>query len=408
MNNTNNYRKRKRIGLLLEYRGGWLGGIYYILNIIKSLDYLEDEEKPELVLFYDDNSEPFLKQIKYPYQKTVKIDFQNQSKDYIKSWLSRKDFFLERLLQEKLDGLFPVNDMPVSTDHKETKVVSWFPDLQHKFHPEYFSRINLILRELRLKLLLRNGKNLVVSSEDTKRQFQKFYGIQPGFNCKVLPFVSILNDFKIPAISSIRKKYELPEKFFVVSNQFYEHKNHITVLEALNILKAQGEKVTVIFTGLMEDPRNPKFINKLKNYIDKNNLKSVAKFVGLIPRAEQLALLKNAVAVIQPSLFEGWSTLVEDAKALRLQIIVSNIDVHYEQLGNKGCFFRKNDAHDLANKILHYCSETITQHETFASYDEHIKAFGSQFISMFANGNESKHTKDIDQKRILASAKPLS
>ena len=384
-------RNRKRIGLLLEYRGNWLGGVYYILNIIKSLDHLEDEEKPELVIFHDDKSEQFLKLIKYPYQNKVQIDFNNQYKDYIKSWVNRKDYFLNRLLEENLDGLFPLNDMPVETNHNGTIVVSWFPDLQHKFHPEYFSKANLVLREMRLKLLLKNGNNLVVSSEDTKHHFQKFYEIQPGFNFKVLPFVSMLDDFEIPTFSSMLKKYDIPEKFFVVSNQFYEHKNHITVLKALNILKEKGEEITVIFTGRMEDHRNPDYINKLKNYIEKNELESTAKFVGLIPREDQLSLLSNAVAVIQPSLFEGWSTLVEDAKALQLQIIVSDIDVHLEQLGEKGCFFKKNDEQDLADKILQYSNGTIAQHDTFKTYQDHIKAFGNKFISMFANENESKN-----------------
>jgi len=383
-------RNRKRIGLLLEYRGNWLGGVYYILNIIKALNHLSDEEKPELVIFHDDNSKQFLDLIKYPYQNSVKIEFNNQYKDYIKSWVNRKDFFLDRLLEEELDGLFPVNDMPVETNHNGTIVVSWFPDLQHKFHPEYFTKANLVLREMRLKLLLKNGNNLVVSSEDTKRHFEKFYKIQDGFNFKVLPFVSMLDDFQIPEFSLILKKYEIPEKFFVVSNQFYEHKNHITVLKALHYLKEKGEHITVVFTGRMEDHRNPGYIDKLKNYIEKNNLESCALFVGLIPREDQLSLLRNAIAVIQPSLFEGWSTLVEDAKAFKLQIIVSDIDVHIEQLGEKGCFFSKKNEKELADRILQYWNSTIDQHDIFNSYTDHIKAFGNKFISMFSTDNISK------------------
>lgn len=377
-------RDRKRIGLLLEYRGNWLGGVYYILNIIKALNHLYDEDKPELVIFYDDKSQQFLNLIKYPYLKKVQIEFRNQYKDYMKGWISRNDYFLSRLLEEELDGLFPVNDMPVETNHNGTIVVSWFPDLQHKFHPEYFSKTNLVLRELRLKLLLKNGNNLVVSSEDTKRHFEKFYKIQSGFNFRVLPFVSMLDDFEIPDFSLIQEKYNLPKKFFVVSNQFYEHKNHITVLKALNLLKEKGQDITVVFTGRMEDHRNPGYINKLKNYLENNSLESSALFVGLIPRVDQLSLLKNAIAVIQPSLFEGWSTLVEDAKALKLQIIVSDIEVHLEQLGDKGCFFSRKSEKELADKILQYWNGTIEQHDIFDSYTDHIRAFGNKFLSIFS------------------------
>jgi hypothetical protein len=50
--------------------------------------------------------------------------------------------------------------------------------------------------------------------------------------------------------------------------------------------------------------------------------------VGFIDRAEQTMLLKNAISIVQPSLFEGWSTVVEDAKALNQYMILSDIPVN--------------------------------------------------------------------------------
>ena len=36
---------------------------------------------------------------------------------------------------------------------------------------------------------------------------------------------------------------------------------------------------------------------------------------------DQLRLMKESLGVIQPSLFEGWSTVIEDAKALNKKSI---------------------------------------------------------------------------------------
>src|SRR6201989_1168076 len=44
--------KRIRIGLLLLASEQWTGGYYYCLNLINCLNYLPDEQKPDLVLFY--------------------------------------------------------------------------------------------------------------------------------------------------------------------------------------------------------------------------------------------------------------------------------------------------------------------------------------------------------------------
>lgn len=377
-------RDRKRIGLLLEYRQKWLGGVYYILNIIKAVNLLDDEVKPIFVIFYDSESEQFLDQIDYPYLQKIETSFDNKYADYLKAWTTRKDKYLDKLTgANQLDGLFPMNDLPVKTKNLKTKLVSWFPDLQHKFFPRYFTKKNLLLREYRLKLLLKNGNSLVVSSEDTKKEFEKFYSLKSSFKFSVLPFVSMVQDFDLPELDELLDKYKLPEKFFVVSNQFYEHKNHKLVLQAINNLKETIDDLLVIFTGRMEDHRNPQHIETLKQTLLENKLEKHALFVGLIPRRDQLCLLKNSVAVIQPSKFEGWSTVVEDTKALQAQIIVSDIAVHLEQLGEKGHFFSRDDVHDLSDKMSSCWNDQVPSHGIFERYDEHIHIFGEKFLAIF-------------------------
>ena len=63
-------------------------------------------------------------------------------------------------------------------------------------------------------------------------------------------------------------------------------------------------------------------------------------------------VMKNASFLIQPSLFEGWGTVLEDAKVLDKRVILSDISVHYEQKYEKCVLFRATDAEDLANRIL--------------------------------------------------------
>ena len=49
--------------------------------------------------------------------------------------------------------------------------------------------------------------------------------------------------------------------------------------------------------------------------------------------------MKNAKAIIQPSLFEGWSTVIEDARSLQVPVIATDLTVNIEQLGDKGKYF---------------------------------------------------------------------
>jgi glycosyltransferase involved in cell wall biosynthesis len=91
----------------------------------------------------------------------------------------------------------------------------------------------------------------------------------------------------------------------------------------------------------------------LKAYVQENNLNDVIRFLGFLDRREQLKLMKHAVAVIQPSLFEGWSTVIEDAMAMNQRVIASDLEVNKEQLMDNGLYFEKNNPNDLAEKLKH-------------------------------------------------------
>src|SRR5262249_9754797 len=68
-------------------------------------------------------------------------------------------------------------------------------------------------------------------------------------------------------------------------------------------------------------------------------------FLGEIPSRHVALLMRASVATVNPSLFEGWSTTVEEAKSLGVRTVVSDLAVHREQLGADAEFF---DPHDVA------------------------------------------------------------
>ena len=71
-----------------------------------------------------------------------------------------------------------------------------------------------------------------------------------------------------------------------------------------------------------------------------------------MPYSDVIALMRYSVAVINPSLFEGWSTTVEEAKSLGKSILLSDIPVHREQSPVRGHFFKANSAEQLAEEMM--------------------------------------------------------
>jgi hypothetical protein len=86
--------------------------------------------------------------------------------------------------------------------------------------------------------------------------------------------------------------------------------------------------------------------------IEKNNLQNNYIYLGVIPYKDSISLIKNSLAIINPSKFEGWSSTVEQAKSFGKSIILSNISVHKEQNPNKAFFFNPDNHKQLSEIML--------------------------------------------------------
>jgi len=196
------------------------------------------------------------------------------------------------------------------------------------------------------------------------------------------------SDWLTPDPIEVQKKYELADRFFIVCNQFWMHKDHKGVFKALSILKEQGIRPQIAFTGHTIDDRNPAYFGELTELIETYGIGEQVKILGLIPRLDQVQLLRRSLAVIQPSLFEGWSTVVEDARALSKPILLSDFPVHVEQNPPYARFFTRGNHEELAEliKIAYEDLEPGPDHErekaTVAQSYERTVEMGRTFIQI--------------------------
>ena len=71
----------------------------------------------------------------------------------------------------------------------------------------------------------------------------------------------------------------------------------------------------------------------------------------MIPYPHLQALMRASSALINPSLSEGWSTTVEEARAMGVPMLLSNLDVHREQMGDQAIYFDRHSAQSLADEL---------------------------------------------------------
>lgn len=377
---------RKKIGLVFTYDDEWIAGSYYILNIIKALREVDDKDKPFITVFYWNEAElSHVKSIEYPYIQYLNMYIQLGIADRIINKLSRmiigRDIIQRSYSEEEAEVVY---GFQVTSDIASLKNIPkhaiWLPDFQERHYPEFFPEKELIVRKEIHQKVINASQILVFSSQNVVDDFNKYYPDNEKLT-NVLNFVSILPEFPANNKEALLEKYQLSEPYFFAPNQFWQHKNHIVILKAIAILKSKNLDYKVVFTGKQSDYRNQNYFSELEKYITENELQSNVSFLGFIDRKDQLQLLDFALCVIQPSLFEGWSTVVEDSKALSQYMLLSDIGVHKEQLKSNCTFFDPANSEQLAGLMEKSINEGVERENK--DYRNNIATFNEQFKQIF-------------------------
>lgn len=343
-----------RVGFVITYKDNeYLGGINYFRNLIDAIcTFRESKIEPVIFTGYECDlnfSENF------PNVQIVKsrIFDSNAPCIRIRSLLQRKmhvDILFDRLLKKYNISLLSHYGSLVNIAMVPT--IGWMPDFQHKYLPDFFSKEDLLARDLGFEKICTGCTSLIFSSYCAKNDAVTFY---PEYSEKfrVLHFVTGHMDLSdLPDYQSLIEKYKIRFPYFIVPNQFWIHKNHMVILEAIKKLHSEGHPITIVATGKTHDCRQPEYFDVIRKKIQEYNISDNFIVVGIVPYRELLQLMIHAIAVINPSLFEGWSTIVEEAKVLNLKVILSDIPVHREQNPEKGIFFSPHDHKQLANILL--------------------------------------------------------
>lgn len=234
--------------------------------------------------------------------------------------------------------------------------IPYLPDLQHKYYPEFFSDEEIGDRDISFQRLLHSAHSVIVEAQDVKTDLQKFYDVEDT-EIFVMPYTAVPEAgwFSLEGVDL--DKYHLPEKYFLISNQFWLHKDHKTAFDALKLLHNEGYKeYHIVCTGKTDDYRDAGYFQRLLESLQKNKMEDYVHFLGYIPKRDQIKILCQSQAALQPTLFEGnpGGGIAYNAISLGVPIILSDIPVNLELKSPLAFFFKKHSPESLKDTMVSF------------------------------------------------------
>lgn len=234
--------------------------------------------------------------------------------------------------------------------------IGYIPDLQHKYFPDNFTLKEKKSRDRKYQTLLNEAKGIIVNSDSVRQDLINFYNVKFN-NIFSLPFTP---PAPIPALiqpeDKIRAKYQLTEPYFIISNQFWKHKDHLTAFKALQIFQKKSyshKQIKLVCTGRLYDNRFPGYVKELLLEVDNLKLADNILFTNFISKSDQLSLINYCMAVIQPTQFEGGpgGGIGYNAVSYGKPIILSDIPINKEVQGEHVFFFETGNPSNLADMM---------------------------------------------------------
>ncbi len=339
----------KRVGFAPHLFGdGWLGGINYFRNLFSALRTLGNPRIEPVLLVHRGEEKAADSLRDYIAQQRLPGVLAGRPARA----LARVPPVLSALWRGCLlaRGIDLLSHSPPVLPAGWMRSLGFVYDLQHKELPELFSESDRRSRDETFGDMCRSNSSVVVSSECALRDFRRHFPAH-AHKGRVLRFVANVAVSSPTPMEALQPKYGLPDAFFYLPNQFWKHKNHLLVLDALALLRQRGKEVIVIASGAATDYRHPEYFAEFTARLKALGLERSFRLLGIVPYEDLLGLMQACIAVINPSLFEGWSTTVEEAKSLGKLALLSRIPVHLEQRPERSLYFDAATPSELADHL---------------------------------------------------------
>lgn len=363
-----------KIAVIIDYRISAGGGFVQALNAIIQLNSIA-KGKYDVVIFTN-NSENLRElsqlsfKVKFFRLKIIdKIIAYGMQSKLLRLFLGKFEAFglntigpFELLLmKEYVDIVYFVNPSINCLVLQKLNYIITVWDIGHRDILEFPEAGRLSSREALYKKILHLAFLIIVDSDRTAKCLLTLYGIEANRQL-IMPFspnIFIENQSElykdISSKESTLEKYQLEEGYYFYPAQFWAHKNHIRIIQALALLKNAGIERNVVFSG-SDFNGQEKYVRSVAKKI---GVFQQIKFLGFVPNHDLRGLYEGCVAVVMPTYLGPTNLPPLEAWILDKPLIYSLQCA--EQAGDAALIVDPDDVESLASAMKEVLSQLVAK-----------------------------------------------
>ena len=201
--------------------------------------------------------------------------------------------------------------------------------------PKFLGTLDYVRRtQKNTENAINSSKKIITVSEFSQNQICKKFGVSKDF-VKYIPIklgTRIHSSDDIKNRSKVLSKYKLnPKKYFIFCSVWWKHKNHGSLMKAFNEFAKKNSDIKLVLVGKHPDTFESR---PIEDYCSDRLI-----ITDFVPDEELGILLKNALAFIHPSVYEGFGMPIIEAMANGIPVACSNVASLPEIAGSAALLF---------------------------------------------------------------------
>ncbi len=316
--------------------------------------------------------------------------------------LWRSSLVLKDLKENKIDLYHGLShEIPTGISATGIKSIVTIHDLIFEIYPQQYNPIDRFIYRNKFRYACRLADHIIAISHQTKKDIVEYYSIDEN---KITVCYQSCDERYAKRLDAgqkalVRKRYSLPEKYFLFVGSIIERKNLLIICKALKLMEGNSIPLVVIGEG-------GEYKKKVKTYLKENSISHLVIFLSETAEAQHLsfktsedfpAIYQQAVAFIYPSVYEGFGIPILEALWSGTPVITTYLSCMPETGGDAALYVPAYDAGQLSAAMLNIAGN--------ASLAADMKLKGLAHAQKFSQQQTAEAVMNVYYKTINATGR---